>query len=166
MTTNYVVFDLATGDPVRWGPCQLADLELQAGAGQRALATQSFNVSDNRQIIWEQVRALRAVKVGGGAATPSGIMDTDELARSNIAGAALAAVIAQGASAPYSVTWTRADNSTVSLNATEMIAVGLAVMQHVDGCYNRARTLRDAINAAANMAALLAIDINTGWPSV
>jgi len=77
----------------------------------------------------------------------------------------LAAVIAKSASAPLEITWTFADNSTADLDADEMIGLGLTVMQHVDACYANARTLRADIDAAADMAALLSIDLQQGWPS-
>lgn len=165
MVVNYVVFDLSTGEPVRWGQCQEVDLAAQAGDGERALATKSFAVADNAAIIWEEAKVVREAKVDGGAPTPSGVVDSDTLARSNIAGATLAATIARGANQPYSVVWTLQDNTTVTLDADAMIAVGLAVMAHVDACYSRGRVLRAAIDGAADMAELLAIDIEAGWPT-
>jgi hypothetical protein len=166
MSVQFVIFDRSTGAPVRWGSCPLSDLHLQpVSAGEALLKTSHFGVEGNAPILWEEVRAIRADKVDGGATTPFGRVDTDKLARTNISGAALSAVIAQGASAPYSVEWTLADNSSVVLNAAEMIGLGLAVMQHVDACYNRARALRNLINAAPDMAELLAIDITAGWPA-
>lgn len=162
--TAFVVFNTATGEALRWGQCQENMVEAQAGAGETALATDALTVDGNRPARWEQVKALRTEKVNGGAATTWGIAQTDELARSNISGATLAAVIAKSASAPFEITWTFADNSTADLDADEMIGLGLTVMAHVDACYARARVLRADIDAAADMAALLSINIEQGWP--
>ena len=161
---QYVVFDTATGAPVKWGQCQDELLDAQAGPGERALATSALTVDGNRLIVWADVKAQRDAAIDGGAATPSGVVDSDELARSNVSGAALGALIAKSASAPYSVTWTMLDNSTVTLDADGMIAMGLAVLAHVNACHDRARALRAEIEAASDMAELLAIDVLAGWP--
>jgi hypothetical protein len=162
---QYVVFNITTGEPVKWGQCQEELLDAQAGPGEKAIATSSLSVEGNRSSIWEVVKTLRTEKVNGGAATPWGIAQTDELARSNISGAALAALIAKSSSAPFEITWTFADNSTANLNADQMISLGLTIMQHVNACYARARELRTEIDAATNMAELLAIDVASGWPT-
>lgn len=164
MNIPYVVFDLTTGAPQRWGQCQPETLAAQAGEGQRALATADLTVDGNRAIIWAEVKAQRDLHINGGAPTPAGIVDSDNEARANVSGAALAAVIAKAASAAYAVTWTLLDNSPVTLNADGMIAMGLAVMAHVDACHGHARDLRGQIEAASDMAELLAIDVTVGWP--
>jgi len=165
MFTDYVVFDVSTGTAQRAGRCQPELLNAQAGEGQRALATSALTVAGNRLIVWETVRALRNAAIDVGAPTPFGAVDSDEQARSNVSGAALGALIAKSAGAPYSVTWTMLDNSTAALTADGMIAMALAVLTHVDACHERARELRAEIEAAANMAELLAIDIAAGWPN-
>ncbi|MBH0112702.1 DUF4376 domain-containing protein [Novosphingobium sp. YJ-S2-02] len=114
--------------------------------------------------LWEQVKELRTQHVFAGADTPSGAVDTSEEAQRNIVGATLAAQIALAAAQPFSIDWTMADNSEANLDAEAMIAVGLAVVAHIDACHARARALRAEINAAANVDAVSAIDITTGWP--
>jgi hypothetical protein len=162
--TPFVVFNATTGEALRWGNCQPELVEAQAGAGESALATSALTVEGNKFPIWESVRTLRAAKINGGSPTPFGIADSDDESRSNISGAVIAALVAKSAQASYSIVWTLADNSTVTLNADQMIGLGLAVMQHVNACHTNARTLRDLIEDAADMAELLAIDINSGWP--
>lgn len=161
---QYVVFDTAIGSPVKWGQCQPELLDAQAEEGQRALATSALTVVGNRLIVWEQVRNLRNEKIDAGAPTPFGLVDSDEQARSNVSGAALGALIAKSANAPYSVTWTMLDNSTVTLDADGMIGLGVAVLAHVNACHERARELRADIEAATDMAELLAVDVSAGWP--
>lgn len=161
---QYVVFNIATGSPVKWGQCQPELLNMQAGEGERALETAALTVDGNRMIVWEQVRKLRNAAIDAGAPTPFGLVDSDEQARANVSGAALGALIAKSAGASYSVTWTMLDNSTVDLDADDMIGLGLAILAHVNGCHERARELRTEIEAAADMAELLAIDVAVGWP--
>lgn len=166
MITPYVVFDLTTGGVIRFGQCQEEVLESQPGEGERALATSDLTVEGNRLIIWRMVRDQRDEHIDGGAMTPAGAVDSDSMARSNISGAVIGALVAKTAGAPYSVTWTMLDNSTVTLDADGMIALGLAVLAHVNACHDRARQLRAAIESAADMAELLSIDVTAGWPSL
>lgn len=115
--------------------------------------------------VWEQIKLHRDNVIDGGAPTPSGIVDSDELSRSNIAGAALAALIAQGSSQPFSVDWTLKNNSPVTLDASEMIAVGLAVMTFTTAAHDNARALRALKDAAPDVTTALQIDYTAGWPS-
>lgn len=122
------------------------------------------NLPALQSAVWEQVKARRDAAIDGGATTPSGVVDSDALSRSNISGAVLAAVIAQAAGAPFSMDWTLKDNSVVTLDAADMIAVGLAVMSHVNSAHAVARVLRATIEAATDVGTLLQIDITAGWP--
>ena len=121
-------------------------------------------IPDLQASLWAQVKAKRDAVIDGGAPTPFGAVDSYELARSNIAGAAMAALIAKGAAQPYSINWTLLDNSVVALDADAMMAVSLAVLAHVNAAHDRARDLRATIDAAGDVSALLRIDIASGWP--
>lgn len=164
MNVNCVVFNVATGEALRALQVPSEMVTAQAGQGERAIATTALTVEGNRLIVWEMVRGLRNTAIDAGAPTPFGAVDSDEAARSNVSGAALGALIAKSAGAPYSVTWTMLDNSTAALDADQMIGMALAVLTHVNACHERARELRAEIEAAADMAELLAIDVTAGWP--
>lgn len=114
--------------------------------------------------IWDMVKTKRDAVIDGGAASAIGMVDSDALSRSNISGAALGALIAQSASAPFSMEWTAKDNSVHTLDAAQMIALGLAVLSHVNAAHDNARALRAEIEAAAAVTELLTIDISAGWP--
>jgi hypothetical protein len=165
MIVDYVVFDLATGQAVKAGGCQSELLAAQASEGQRALQSNSLTVDGNRAVIWGHVKTLRDAKINGGVLTPAGTFDSNDLSRLNVSGAVLGAVVAKSASAPYSVQWTLQDNSVVTLDADQMIEVGMAMLNHVAACHDYARMLRGMIEAATDMAELLAIDLEAGWPS-
>lgn len=162
--TPYVVFDLQTGTPLKWGNCQREMLDAQAEEGQRALATSDLTVDGNRLSVWSAAKEQRDLHINAGAITPFGAVDSDDESRANVAGGALAALIAKTSGAPFSVTWTMLDNSTVTLDSDAMISLGLAVLMHVDACHARARALRAEIESAVDMAALLAINVGAGWP--
>lgn len=124
-----------------------------------------------RASVWEQIKLHRDRVINGGAPTPIGVVDTLEdpdegiTSRSNLSGAALAALIAQINSQPFSISWTAADNSVHSLDAAGIIAVGLAVMQHTSAAHDNARTLRLAIETALTQAEVLQVDYFSGWPA-
>lgn len=164
MQIPFVVFRLSDGVPVRAGNCQDDKLSAQAGEGERALATDALTVDGLRMVIWEQTKAKRDAVIDGGAASALGVVDSDAPSRSNISGAVLGALIAQSASAPFTIEWTAKDNSVHTLDAAQMIALGLAVLSHVNAAHDNARALRSEIEAAADVSTLLSIDIEAGWP--
>lgn len=135
-----------------------------------ALGLLDLPVEPVRDDLWRQIKAHRAAVIDGGAPTPFGAVDSCETedvpARTNIMGGVLAAVIAKMADAAFAKEWTMLDNSVQSFDADQMIAVGLAVMEHVNAAHDRARVLRAAVTAAESVAELLSIDIASGWPSL
>lgn len=72
--------------------------------------------------------------------------------KENIAGAALAALMAQLQGIPVLRRWTLADNTCRDLTGEQIIALGLALTERVDAIHERGRQLRDLINAAATPA--------------
>lgn len=72
--------------------------------------------------------------------------------KENIAGAALAALMAQLRSMQVSRRWTLADNSRRDLTGDQIIALGLALTARVDAIHERGRQLRDLINASTTPA--------------
>lgn len=162
---QYVVFDVATGEPEKWGQCQPEMLDAQASEGQRALATSHLTVSGNRNLVWEMVKAQREARLAVGASTPFGMVQTDPASRDIINGLVTRALIAQVKSeAGFTRTFTKSDNSRVTLNATQIIAVGEVVEGFVNSVHEHSQDLRDQIDAASDMAELLAINILTDWP--
>lgn len=169
---SYLVVDSATGGIVRGGQCQPSTLVAQAvNPGEVAhevpngvVAWPTPDPVPLRPTIWGKVKARRDAVIDGGAPTAIGVVDSDTLSRSNISGAVLGALIAQSASAPFSIEWTAKDNSVHTLNAAQMIALGLAVLSHVNAAHDNARALRIEIEAAADVPTLLTIDIEAGWP--
>lgn len=134
---------------------------------EEAAALMRPSLDDAKLTVWARVKATREAKTdapGALVATPFGVVQSDATSQRNITGLVTMALIAQGAGAPFSAAFTLADNSVVSLSAPKMIGLGVAVGQHVEAVYARARVLRDAIESAADQAALDAIDIDARWP--
>ena len=62
------------------------------------------------------------------------------------------------------VDWQLARGVFQSLDLAALEAFGDAAFDHVQECFANARALVDAINAAADLDALRAIDLDAGWP--
>ncbi|MGX9773399.1 DUF4376 domain-containing protein [Janthinobacterium aestuarii] len=80
--------------------------------------------------------------------------------KARITGAAHMALLAQVAGLPYSIDWTLSDNTTVTLDAAGMIAVGAALVAQVSGAFAIARGLRELIATEETIGQLEAIV----WP--
>lgn len=115
--------------------------------------------------LWDEVKAKREIIETGTAPTPLGAVQIDEQSKLKINGLVTMAMLAEQQAQTFSEEFTIADNSVVALDAPATIAMGVAVGQFVSDTYARARELRDAIDAATDIAGLEAIDIETGWPA-
>lgn len=109
--------------------------------------------------------ARRNLAEWSGCETVVGRVDSDPDSQRKLGGAVQMAMIAQAAGAPFSIEWTLQDNTTALPDAAAMIQMGLAVGQHVSACHAHCLALKAAIDAAVDQDSLLAIDIDTGWPS-
>lgn len=90
-----------------------------------------------------------------------GKFDADTKSAENIKGAVQLAILAQAAGQAFHVDWTMFDNSVRRLDASEVIALGLALGERVDQSHQIARTLRADIEAAQTGAQLEVIS----WPT-
>lgn len=106
---------------------------------------------------WERIKAARTAAEGAGFLFDGVHYDSDPASLQRISSAVTLAMLAQSAGQPFSIEWTVADNSVVTLDAAGMIGVGLACGQYIAGVFNRARVLREQIEAAATADELDAI---------
>lgn len=109
---------------------------------------------------WAAVRAARDMAISGGCDTALGRVDTTEVSQLRISGAVQMAMIAAAVAQPFSIDWTMEDNSVATHDGPAMIALGVAVGQHVADCFATGVALRDAINAAETAEAVSTI----AWP--
>ena len=117
-----------------------------------------------RSHAWAAIKERKFVAEQGGCLTPLGMVDTDAESQRKIAGAVQMAMIAQGAGAPFAITWTMKDNATVAHDGPAMIMLGLAVGQHIAACHATALAKRAALEAAETAAEIGAVAIDSGWP--
>jgi hypothetical protein len=76
-----------------------------------------------------------------------------------ITGAAAGALAAAALSVPFGVTWTLANDTSLSLDDTEMLTVGLAQLAHADAIHQHARTLLAEVDAATTISEVDAVDV-------
>ena len=140
----------------------LADVD---GVPVRQWALEPLPLEQAKAALWDKCKSIRDEHVDGGASVPGiGVFDSDPMSRSNINGATTGAVVAQSLGQPFSVGWKLADNSVVALDGSQMIASGMAVLQHVAACHAVAQAKGLAIIAASDVDDLEAIDLGAGWP--
>jgi hypothetical protein len=97
----------------------------------------------------------------GGTLVNGATIATDENAQAKIVGAVLAAM----RDANYSAQWKMPDGRFSTFSHDQIIAAGDAVRAHVQACFDREASLAAQIVAAADAAAIAAIDLNAGWPA-
>lgn len=104
-----------------------------------------------------EITAARNKAITSGFEYMGKSIDSDRDSVMAITGAAVAALAASAAGLPYSVTWTCADDSTITLDANGVLglAVGLAI--YADAQHTKGRPLKDAIKASATDEEVAAI---------
>lgn len=140
---------------------------VDCGTGQETVEPGPvLSVAERKLEMVESIKSIRDARIAGGATVQGiGVFDSDDAARLNITGAVVMAQVAIAANQPFSMSWKLANNTLVTLNAQQMIAVGLAAGTHVAACHARAQALGVAVQAAASHDDLDAIDLSSGWPS-
>ena len=115
-----------------------------------------------RAIKWEAIKSEREARRLV-IATDRGPFDADETAKTNLLGT-LASFTILGDAAPATVTWKLHDNSMVTLSRADFTDAALAVLAGVEAVYAHSFALEAMLAAAADAAAINAIDVSTGWP--
>lgn len=91
------------------------------------------------------------------------VFDSDERSVLRITQAALTA---QVIGASFTIDWTAADNSVVTLDQSAMLGMPAALAMRANALHQHAAGLKAQIAAAASATALGAIDTSAGWPSL
>lgn len=92
-------------------------------------------------------------------------LDSDSVSVQRITVVSQAAMAAASAGAPFSIEWTCADDSTLTLDAAGMIGMPAALATYGSALHQHARSLKAQIEAATNSQELAAIDVSAGWPA-
>ena len=117
-------------------------------------------------IIKADIKNKRNVVVAGNiewspdGGTTTYIVQTDDVSQSKLTGA----VLRTDKNGNPNQAWRMADNTIVDLNKAQFDAMAVAVGDHVDACYLQQAVLEAQIASAEDVVAILAIDIEAGWP--
>jgi hypothetical protein len=114
-----------------------------------------------REQLAQAVRARRWQAETGGILVGGAPIRTDDGSQAKIGGAV---ALFDNDPTLAAIDWEAQPGVWVTLDEQTMRAIGVAVGRHVQACFSRARTLIEAIAGASDLAALEAIDIDSGWP--
>lgn len=120
-----------------------------------------LSLEDYKASAWERIKGERTRCEYGPFTWDGSQFDADSESQRRIQGAVQLAGLALAAGQPFQIDWTLYDNTVRTLTAQEMIAVGLALGEHVAAQYAIGRMLRASIEAATTVEELDAVV----WPS-
>lgn len=111
----------------------------------------------HKQRAWQDFKQVRDAEELSPFTWNGMTFDADRVSQSRIQGAVQLAML----DPDFTVDWTLADNSVITLTGPEMMQVGGALGIHVTAAHVTARLVRDQIEAATTEAELAAIT----WPA-
>lgn len=100
---------------------------------------------------WDRIKVARGIAEFADFEHDGNVYQAD---RDRINGAVTAAILAQLSNTTYSINWILSNNTTVTLNGPQMMAVGAALAQKVKTVFERGVVKRAVINAATTKSAL------------
>jgi hypothetical protein len=110
-------------------------------------------LSDLKSAQWGLIKQARSQAEYAGFTWDGSTFDSDTLSQNRITGAVTLAQLSPG----FTIHWTLADNSTRTLNQADMIAVGVALGQHVQTQFTKAQALRLQIETASTPEQVAAV---------
>lgn len=119
--------------------------------GGLVVLDQSASLEATKARKWAEVKVARDAALAAGFTYDGSVFDSDDKSVTRLTGAAVLAMMATSAGQPYSASWTLADNSVRTLNATEMMAVGVAAGSYVQKVIDQGQALRQQLDAAATI---------------
>jgi hypothetical protein len=142
-TSHYIVDGVAFEVPVRPDDTNYCfDFNIREWVDPRSL-------SQLKDAAWEQIKRERADATAQPLQTPYGVFDAHEEGVNNISRSVLLANNMVALGIPVAINFTLADNTTVMLNAKQMVMVGLLLGQQVLTVRGIATALRAQIYDAA-----------------
>lgn len=103
---------------------------------------------------WDEIKDARTAADATGFTWNGSRFDSDPASQARIQGGVLLATVI---GAQFTQDWTLADNTVRTLSQADMVAVGIAMSQHVAALFQRARVLRAQILAASVAAEVAAV---------
>ena len=104
-----------------------------------------------------EITSARNAAITGGFEYMGKPIDSDRDSVMAITGASVAALAASAAGIPYSVTWTCAVDSTITLDANGVLGLAVGLAMYADAQHTKGRPLKDAIKAALTKEEVMAV---------
>lgn len=142
------------------------EMEMDPAEAQEFEASRTPTLGQARRTMFARIDARRSVAEGAGFvfAADSKRYASDAWALSRLTVLASRARAAKAASEAFSVRVQATDDSESAFNADALIALEHGAGDHFKACSDAARTLRQAVRNAIDVAGVLAVDIDSGWP--
>ena len=112
-----------------------------------------LDLADGKSRAWDRIKLSKQGDEFSTFTWSGNEFQCDESSQNKIRGAVMRALI----DSTISITWTLADNSAETFNATQLREIGKALEEHVNDCHVKAQGLRTQINAATDQAQLDAV---------
>lgn len=136
-------------------------LQVEDGQIVRVATDEAVPLSELKAVKLQAVRDRRWIAENAGVTVNGASIRTDERTQAKVSGALQLMALNPSIE---SLDWEAQPGVFVALDQAQLEAVGLAIGAHVQNCFSRSRELCEAVMAAANAAALAAIDIDADWP--
>ena len=105
-------------------------------------------LADLKAAQWALIKQARDAQEFGGFLHAGQRYDSDQISQQRIGQAAQLAMLSVSNALPFSIQWTLEDNSVATLDALQMIAVGVVMGEHINVAHSHSRELRLALDAA------------------
>lgn len=135
-------------NPARWSNAEMRWIDMRS-------------LADAKSDRWRELKAARDAAEFGPFTWDGSTFDGDSASQSRIQGAAQLAMLAEAAGQGLAIDWTLADNTVRTLGAADLIAVGVAMGEHIAAAHAIGRALRQQIEEAATFDAVAAV----AWPA-
>ena len=110
-------------------------------------------LADLKSAQWVTIKRARSAAEYAGFTWDGSTFDSDAISQNRITGAVTLAQLSPN----FTIHWTLANNSTRTLSQADMIAVGVALGQHVQAQFTKAQGLRVQIEAATSWEQVAAV---------
>lgn len=130
-------------------------------AGGTVLDAEQSDYESQKAFMKAKLKLRRDTAEWAGVQTAVGLVDSDPDSQRKISGTVTMAMLG---GENFSIEWRMKDNTVVTLNAAQTIAVGVAVGMHVAAGQVNKNRIDSLLEACTDVAQLMDIDLEEGWP--
>ena len=138
--------------------CNLKRLTIVDNSDSWQGIEQEVSISELKTQKWQEVKSARNKTEQNGFEYMGKVFDSDTASVIRINSALISAQLAIANDTELQIKWTTKDNSTILLNAQQMLDCAVALAEHLKICHIRSQELRVLIEAASTKEELTKID--------